>query len=514
MIKDKLVKYGFTFIEMVVAVAIMAILAVLVIPSINERLNRTKVDTAAQTMLKNGQFLHKWANITGGYSKSRNDQGKCPYLPFQYESDSSNRHFYYLASTDSNLQGQVGTSKGVILKPSSCFANSFTLRAYPICGSVVEKSGVICLDHDGNLIKNADQDCNPRGSTSQIICVYDNTKDGNRDNDSSESNQPAPPAPVPSIDPVSYCDESAHTGDLFCKCEHKESEFYEGACKDPVYCLEHPAQEQCKCVLHPDAKGCLKYCDTMDGHNDKSCPGWCAFDPSRESDPYCDKESGGDTPSSCIQKPEREICYDQCKFQSPKADWCNKACPKINPTPGWCESDPNINPYHEGDLENDTCGNTFICRNPAACRNYSPDDVTNRSKGWDLQSCNTPGANNFFESGRSTPYSYGAKINTNSCVTYKCNSQNGCSTDQPSGAPSDRTTSQWIPCYSMCPATLKSGSPLYNEGNYSFDSQCGALFICQDKTGACSDITGHHQPGAEKSADGSTVWRQATESDK
>lgn len=502
MIKTKLIKYGFTFIEMVMAVAIMAILAVIVIPSISERLNRTKVDTAAQTMLKNAQFLHKWANITGGYSNTKQGQGTCPYLPFEYESDSSNRHYYYLASSDSNLLGKIGNNDRVKLKPSSCFANSFTLRAYPICGSSVEKSGVICLDHDGNILKNADQDCNPRSDTSQIICAYDDTKDDKRDNDPSESNSPAPPIPSPSIDPDPFCNESTHSGDLACIC--KSFPDSKAECETIPFCLEHPSQKQCRCVLHPQEKDCKDYCSTDAGHNDKSCPGWCSFDPSRESDPYCDKSDGGDIPSSCIDKPEREICYDQCKFQSPKADWCKDACGKIPNPPGWCESQNTPSGgFESGDVTTDTCGNTLVCLN-SDCNKYLPDNVESRSNAWQLKSCNNPAAGNFLESGSSKLYKQNDIVNNSSCTPYRCVNKNGCSSNQPSKiAPLDKNTVDWIPCYATCPASMAS----YSINSYSFNTSCSKLYVCDAESKYCNDITGGHQPGSDIDIDGVTAWR-------
>lgn len=510
----KFITYGFTLIEILIAVIIVAILALIAIPSFSEQLNRTRVDTAAQAMLRNAQFLHKWQFLTGGYRiTNKTSIDKCPYLPYQYESNSAKQHFYYLASSDAHLKGKKisnGQYVDTELTSSTCRPTEFTLRAYPICGTSVEKYGVICLDEDGNILKRATPACNSAGEIKEFYCVDDSTKDKERENTIDDNNPPAPPHPRPDKDPDDYNDLSClnNKTDLACICATDPS--LNSECKTIPFCLEHPSQKQCLCVLHPEESGCHTYCEIH--HEDKAYPAYCEY-PENEMDiAYCEQK--GKDKDTCIAFPERHECYQACKYEIPHAKWCDEACKNFpeGQKPGWCPANPSDKKYEEGSEEVDTCGNVYTCKDPVNCNNKTDPTLTpdgsRKFEAWQLKSCKNGLSSNFFESTATKNYKNGAIFNTESCVSYRCNNIDGCSAKKPAyNAPSDLNTADWIPCYNLCPATLES---FYQNQDYSFGSRCVTLYICINSK-LCNDINGEHQPGNEKAHDDDTTWRTHTQ---
>lgn len=510
----KLISHGFTITEILIAVFIVSVLAMVAIPIFTTQVNRTRVDTAAQIMLKNAQFLHKWQFITGGYRlTNKTNSNKCPYLPYQYDSNETKQHYFYLASSDAHLKGKKfvnDQAQETNLISSNCEPTEFTLRAYPICGTSVEKHGVICLDEDGNLIKNTIPGCNSNaGEKKEFYCVDDTTKDQKRENAIADNNKPSSQPSTPDSEPEEYnC--KTNSADLACICaENPEAK---SECKVVQFCLEHPKQAQCKCVLHSNEAECFDYCEL--NHEDKSCPKYCDYLENEHDKSYCDKK--GKDEINCKPFPERHECYQACKYDIPKASWCGDVCksfPDGEKSPSWCSERQTEKKYERGDEAIDSCGNVYKCINPTQCNNnldptLTPDG-TNKTQAWQLSQCQNGLSSNFFESSATSKYKDGDIVNSSSCVSYRCNNQGGCSATPPNyNAPTAIKDATWVPCYNVCPATLKD---FYSQGSYTFNGSCSAsLYICM-KANLCNSDNGEHQPGNEISADGSTTWRQVTE---
>lgn len=150
---------GFTFLEIVIAILIVSLLAIIAIPSFIERKKLINQDMAAQVLLKDTQFLEKWKSMYGTYSKKIDGTGGCPEFPLRYAPESAGTPLYYISSGD-----------------SLCSKDRFTIKVRPICGTIQEAVGMICIDQDGNVLKSSNNQCfaNNGGKPSIKDCVNSN----------------------------------------------------------------------------------------------------------------------------------------------------------------------------------------------------------------------------------------------------------------------------------------------------------------------------------------------------
>ena len=107
-------KLGFTLIELLVALGVMAVLMLLAVPSIRERNQKVNLDTAAQVMLKDSQFMEKWYGLNGRYT-SDSAGTTFPSLPYVITPESGIALYYIslkAGSTD-NGNGYIFKAKDI-----------------------------------------------------------------------------------------------------------------------------------------------------------------------------------------------------------------------------------------------------------------------------------------------------------------------------------------------------------------------------------------------------------------
>jgi len=145
------VKLGFTLIELLITVGVMAVLVLLAVPSIRERSQKVNLDTAAQVMLKDSQFMEKWYGLNGRYT-SDGAGTTFPSLPYVIAPESGIAHYYISLKSGSTDSG-----------------NGYILLAEPLCGTVQASLGCICIDQDANVIKGTNNSCNNSGGLCACI---------------------------------------------------------------------------------------------------------------------------------------------------------------------------------------------------------------------------------------------------------------------------------------------------------------------------------------------------------
>lgn len=144
-------KLGFTLIELLVSLGITAIILLLVIPSISERNKRVNLDTAAQVMLQDSQFMEKWYGLNGRYTTD-NAGTIFPTLPYILAPESGIA-LYYISLKSGSTDG----------------GNGYILLGYPLCGTVQANMGCICIDQDSNVIKGTNSSCNNSGGLCSCV---------------------------------------------------------------------------------------------------------------------------------------------------------------------------------------------------------------------------------------------------------------------------------------------------------------------------------------------------------
>lgn len=135
---------GFTIIELMIVVAMIAVMAAVAIPSYQNYIQKSAMKAAAATIHKDGQFMEKWYSINGKYTTGT----AWPTLPYTVSPESGTA-LYRISFTSSSY--------------SASNDDKYTLIATPICGTQVANNGCICFDQDGNTVLNANASCSNAG---------------------------------------------------------------------------------------------------------------------------------------------------------------------------------------------------------------------------------------------------------------------------------------------------------------------------------------------------------------
>lgn len=444
---------GFTFLELVIAVLLIAALAAVAIPSFIERKKQANQDMAAQTVLKDAQFLGKWKSMYGTYSKSIDGSGGCPALPFRFAPESGdNPRLYYVSSADSN-----------------CTKDSFTLKVRPICGTMQEAVGVICLDQDGNLLKSSNLSCfyQNGGSPSINDCIGEvpdpSTNTINDNNNNGEVD--------PTINPNNNQDCVGFICDVKNCALHPES----WPCEQQYYCQEiQYAQNQCSCYK-PSTNGvepssdCKSYCSDPKNASKDIC--YCVLNP---------KDTKTCTGTDCKYHPWTPGCYIP---PSPSPNPTSTATPTPTPT--------NIPTPSGGESGIDVCGNSYKCLKGKSCKGMIPgSDWRNY---WSLVACNGK-TGPMYVSG--TTYAVGSKVLTDSCINYICQNSESSATVAPGGT----SATVWMQCYSSCPLTNR-----YNNGDWVYNADCTQKYECINAS-LCNGDASLYAPGT--GTEWSRAWRR------
>lgn len=170
---------GFTMIELMIVVAMIAVLATVAIPSYENYVQKSYAKAAAMVMQKDVQFMEKYQAICGNYGKDTTSLAnpQCasgsvtasnlawPTLPYKVSPETGESQYYIGFSS----------SKPTAASPPT----SYLLKATPLCGSAAARHNdcacvnwnspstviggntlcYICLDYDGNVVYNTGYYC-------------------------------------------------------------------------------------------------------------------------------------------------------------------------------------------------------------------------------------------------------------------------------------------------------------------------------------------------------------------
>lgn len=142
---------GFTIIELMIVVAMIAVLAAAAIPSYDSYIQKSHMKTAVATIHKDGQFMEKWYSINGKYTTG----SAWPTLPYTVSPESGTALY------------RIGFTSGSY---SAGNDNKYTLIATPVCGTPVANNGCVCFDQDGNTVLSANATC----SNASGLCACTN----------------------------------------------------------------------------------------------------------------------------------------------------------------------------------------------------------------------------------------------------------------------------------------------------------------------------------------------------
>lgn len=469
---------GFTFIELLIAMAIVMIIATIAIPSLRERRVSANEDVATQVLLKDAQFLEKWNTLRGHYS-NKDDKSGCPNLPYRFSPESAD-----ISSAKYYLNGK---HKGSSLNENSCTGNAFTIKAIPICNRGQEGKKSVSLEHDGNIIRGVNPAC---------IDETDIPPDeGNAIDDDNEDGDLNPPFDD-ETDMVDYCSKNPSVQ----------------ACNNKKFCEDHAADEhklpQCKCFLHGSLPECQKEptdCATR-GYSIE-CYCWFGGNP---ADPKCNDISPNFCtdvmklpPAECNPPPDEDPCAD------PKSDKCTCSNPANSCLTlcggkgcgGGDDPDPTPDQYDtESKIVDATCGNEYQCIAPTLCNSkdiqYGPNG-TNGAKAWKLVYCTYLGAKPNYVSGQSYK-KQDAPVITQSCNKYRCDPDTGANCD---AIPSGISGGGWIQCYSgICSNPKVPPSPYVKTYSVILDQKCN------DKRYTCENDVFCNMEGQAPGTTGKDVW--------
>lgn len=157
---------GYTLLELIIALAVFAILVSLAIPSYMNYIQRGVAHTAGQTALKDAQFMEKYRALCGSYVRNTTSTATppCavgvftattnlawPTLPFPLSPESGTSQYYISFSS---------------AKPAVDGFNSYRLRAVPICDAPGVSSSCACVN-SGDLSATTSSG----GSDQCAVCV-------------------------------------------------------------------------------------------------------------------------------------------------------------------------------------------------------------------------------------------------------------------------------------------------------------------------------------------------------
>lgn len=147
----KSVKNGFTLLEVLITMAILAIIAGFASNGYNNFIKNKNRDAAALILQKDAQFMAHWYAKYGSYVDSK---GNYPSLP-------------YTSAPESNPLYAIRLSNNSVTDP-----NSFHVLALPYRGNSQAGMGCICVDPDGNVNLKTNSSCN--NATSKVTDCYAN----------------------------------------------------------------------------------------------------------------------------------------------------------------------------------------------------------------------------------------------------------------------------------------------------------------------------------------------------
>lgn len=436
-------KLGFTFLEILIALVVILLLASIALPSYRERKRIANEDGAAQVMLKDAQFLEQWHTLTGTYRNKKT--GKLPTLPYRLYPESADiEPLYYIFA-------EIPQDN----------ANRFWIKAQPICGRLQEGRQFICIDEHSNVFKHANKSC-------------------------SNSNDDAPcidPDKIPKPDDNEIDDTNNQGGE-------------EGELKpdDPEdinkWCATNPNSKECECSKRYSKTIEIKKCACDAGSKNDLCPNGdddidykCRFN---RTLPEC-------TDWDFCQDKLNSSNYPQCTcdveaFKVESA--CKVIPPKPTPTP---DPDPtNIDPYDVNSEAKDTCGNVYKCKvkelcncqaiSKEECAKYSPGG-TEYEKAWQMAICDVFGKPSDYNPDNN--YKKGDMIVSRNCIQYYCNeSQAGLCKQQTPGS-----GDAWISFYQG--AGIFGGKSYICKQEYKVNDLAyinGRLYICVDANpNSCSN---------------------------
>lgn len=133
-------RYGFTMIEIIIVIAIVAILEMLAMASYRIYITKARRSYAEQILLQNAQYLERLNAQNGGYATG---------TPLAYPTP------LYTVSPET---GDVYYSIN-FMSDNGVTPNNYLLIARPMCNTSQSDDGCICIDKNGQISENQSLTC-------------------------------------------------------------------------------------------------------------------------------------------------------------------------------------------------------------------------------------------------------------------------------------------------------------------------------------------------------------------
>ena len=143
-LNEKVIHCGFTLLELVIAMAVSALLAVIAVGGFQSYLKNAQQHEAGQVLLKDAEFMEQHYSRYGQYTKGN----VWPDLPY-VQAPELGKPLYRIKLLPTHV--------------TLASANAYSLVAIPLCGTVMAGSECICSDQDSNLNYAANWACNNSG---------------------------------------------------------------------------------------------------------------------------------------------------------------------------------------------------------------------------------------------------------------------------------------------------------------------------------------------------------------